>query len=224
MGNNRKKNKKSSKNIVPNYLKNSSKYLTKVDKSKIEIENEKIKFDFKYFQQDCVKIDEFNNKYQNEKEITSSMKDLLETLCKMCDYTHDELFSPKNKKEFHLHTIKNDKAELTRNVLTRGYNMPNSLVEQFENLYFGFSYSDGKRAVAIITDNIISLLFLDPNHLIYSESSRYIKNKKDYHSDWLDTNEKNGLLTEKIKKIINSYYSGKFQNSQDIINELKKMI
>lgn len=124
MGNNRKNNKKSSKNIVPNCLKNSRKYLTKVDKSKIELENEKIKFDFKYFQRDCVKIDEFNNKYQREKEITSSMKDLLETLCKMCDYTHMELFSPQTKEKFHLHTITGDKLKLTSKILTNDFNMP----------------------------------------------------------------------------------------------------
>lgn len=35
---------------------------------------------------------------------------------------------------------------------------------------------------------------------------------------------KNELFTKKIEKIIQSYDSGKFQKSQDIINELKKII
>lgn len=63
-------------------------------------------------------------------------------------------------------------------ILYNGYNFPEKLIEEFhEDQYYEFSFNNGQRAIAIKYDFIIELLFLDPNHFIYSASSREYKQK-----------------------------------------------
>ena len=68
------------------------------------------------------------------------------------------------------------------NILISGYGISKKKVDEFERLYFEFSFSNGKRAIGTkIYDNIFEILFLDCNHMVCLEFCRTAKIKMKYN-------------------------------------------
>lgn len=194
---------------------------------------DKIGFDFSYFQTYSISINGFNNCYKNRLDSINAVNDFFETLKNINSYNKKDFFVPSVKTHFHYNEF-TDNAVIDKieKVLTDGYKMPRDKVNEFERMYFEFSFNDGKRAIGTrIYDNIFSILFLDPNHLICDGSCRDIKNKMIYSIPGVFQKWKNDTLSkqdfnqnEYLKMIVDDYKMGKYQNMDEIIEDLKCII
>lgn len=194
---------------------------------------DKISFDFTYFQTQSISINGFNNCYKKENDSINAVSDFFETLKNINSFNKKSFFEPSVKNHFHYNEFTDDNTiNKIEKVLTCGYNMPHKKVKEFERMYFEFSFNDGKRVIGTkIYDNIFSILFLDPNHLICEESSRNVKNKMNFSIPGIFTKLKNNTLAKKefnqneyLKIIIEDYHNGKYISMEDIINDLKSII
>lgn len=194
---------------------------------------DKIVFDFSYFQTQSISINGFNNCYQNKIDSINAVNDLFETLKNINSFNKNEFFVPDVKQQFHYNEFTEDIIiERIEKVLIEGYKMPPNKVQEFERLYFEFSFNDGKRVIGTkIYDNIFSILFLDPNHLICSESSRNVKSKMLFSIPGVFQKWQNDMLSkqdfnqnEYLKMIVEDYNAGKYQNMDSIIEDLRSII
>lgn len=194
---------------------------------------DKIAFDFTYFQARSISINGFNNCYRKENDSINAVGDFFETLKNINSFNKKAFFVPSVKTQFHYNEFTNDNIiDKIEKVLTDGYGMPFDKVKEFERMYFEFSFNDGKRAIGTrIYDNIFSILFLDPNHLICKDSSRNVKSKMSFSipgvfakwkSDTLAKEEFN--QNEFLKMIIEDYNKGKYASTEDIVNDFKSII
>lgn len=193
----------------------------------------KIVFDFTYFQTNSISINGFNNNYKNKMESINAVGDIFETFKNINIYDKNQFFSPAIKKQFHYNQFENDDSiDLIERVLIEGYGMPKGKVEEFERLYFEFACDDGKRVIGTkIHDNILSILFLDPNHLIYKPACRNIKEKMMYSIPGVFAKWKNDELSkqdfnqnEYLKMIVEDYNRGKYKSIDEVIENLKSII
>ncbi len=194
---------------------------------------DKIAFDFTYFQTYSVSINGFNNCYKKKIDSINAVNDLFETLKNINLYNKKNFFVPSVKKQFHYNEFTDNMSiDRIEKVLTEGYKMPYDKIKEFERMYFEFSFNDGKRVIGTrIYDNIFSILFLDPNHLICNESSRNIKNKMIYSIPGAFEKWKNDTLSKQdfnqnefLKMIVDDYNKGKYTSMEDIVENLKSII
>lgn len=158
-----------------------------------------IVFGFKYFHGESVQIQNFNNHYENCFKAITAIKDFHIAIAELSKLTLKEAFSPKTKRQLHLHPIETTKeTSLINKILSTAYNFPEKLIDEFcEGQYFEFSFDNGQRAIAIKHDFIIEPLFLDPNHLIYRKSCKNDKEKLKYNSpSLLSPNIEEKILNE----------------------------
>lgn len=194
---------------------------------------DKIAFDFTYFQARSISISGFNNCYRKESDSINAVGDFFETLKNINSFNKKAFFVPSVKTQFHYNEFTDDEIiDRIERVLTDGYGMPYEKVKEFERMYFEFSFNDGKRAIGTrIYDNIFSILFLDPNHLICAESSRNVKSKLSFSIPGVFAKLKNDALSKEefnqnefLKMIIQDYNMGKYTSMEDIVNDLKSII
>ena len=194
---------------------------------------DKIVFDFTYFQTRSISISGFNNCYRKESESVNAVGDFFETLKNINSFNKKAFFVPSVKVQFHYNEFTDDEIiDRIEKVLIHGYEMSYEKVKEFERMYFEFSFNDGKRVIGTrIYDNIFSILFLDPNHLICAESSRNIKSKLSFAIPGVFAKLKNDALSKEefnqnefLKMIIEDYNKGKYTSMDDIVNDLKSII
>ena len=194
---------------------------------------DKIAFDFTYFQTRSISINGFNNCYRNKSDSINVVGDFFETLKNINSFSKKAFFVPSVKTQFHYNEFTDDEIiDRIERVLTDGYGMPYEKVKEFERMYFEFSFNDGERAIGTrIYDNIFSVLFLDPNHLVCSESSRNIKSKLSFSIPGVFAKLKNDTLSKEefnqnefLKMIVQDYNMGKYTSIEDIVNDLKSII
>ena len=104
--------------------------------------------------------------------------------------------------------------------------MPKEKVDEFERLYFEFSFGDGKRVIGTrINHNIFEILFIDCNHLVCKKSSRSPKIKMRFNVPSVFGREiikdeiKNYDERELIELLIEDARMGAFENIDDLIKE-----
>lgn len=142
----------------------------------------KIVFSFPFFNGKSIRINGFNNFYANDSDAIKSVGDFFQTLKDISGFNIREFFSPAIKVQFHYNEFNSNKIiDRIEEVLMNGYNMPRRKIDEFEKLYFEFSFSNGKRAIGTKSyDNIFEILFVDCNHMICIESCRNYKKKMQY--------------------------------------------
>ena len=141
---------------------------------------ERIVFSFSFFNGNSININNFNNFYFNEYDSKKAISDFFETLKNISKYKLKELFEPSLKSQFHYNEF-SDKNIINRinKVLINGYGMSKDKVKEFEDMYFEFSITNGRRVIGTrVYDDIFEILFIDNNHMICLESSRNIKIKE----------------------------------------------
>ena len=194
---------------------------------------DKIVFDFTYFQVKSISINGFNNCYRKESDSINAVGDFFETLKNINSFNKKAFFVSSVKTQFHYNEFADDEIiDRIEKVLTDGYAMPYEKVKEFERMYFEFSFNNGKRAIGTrIYDNIFSILFLDPNHLICVESSRNVKSKLSFSIPGVFSKLKNDTLSKEefnqnefLKMIVQDYNMGKYTSMEDIVNDLKSII
>ena len=144
----------------------------------------KIVFSFSFFNGHSISINDFNNFYANNSDAVKSVSDFFQTLNAISNFEIKQFFSPAIKTQFHYNEFDDNKViDRVENILINGYRFSRKKVDEFERLYFEFSFSNGKRAIGTkIYDNIFEILFIDCNHMVCLESSRTPKIKMKYNS------------------------------------------
>ncbi len=137
-------------------------------------------------------------------------------------------YFPQNmKKQCHYNEF-NDNLIIDRieNILIYGYGMARKKVDEFERMYFEFSFGNGKRAIGTkIYDNIFQILFIDCNHLVCIDSSRNKKIKQKFSCPSIFEKTSNEIVTEQfcskeiIQMLIDSAREGKYSNIDDFIQD-----
>lgn len=199
--------------------------------SGVNIENEKPIILFTHFNGYSVKINGFNNYYLNSEKSISAVYSFIDKIKNIQQKTIKELSDQSTKKQLHCHKIEN-RREIDRinSVLLEGYLFPKIMVENFENSYYEFALDNGSRVIFVRIDNIFELLFVDNNHMIYKESSRFIKFKEGYEYPSClgkidfsyDYEEKN--VRDAVELMITAYKNEEIDNLEDFVNELEELI
>ena len=194
---------------------------------------DRIVFDFKYFQTHSIAINGFNNLYKSKLDSVNAVGDFFETLQNINLFTKKEFFVTSRIKQFHYNEFTDeDIIDRIEKVLIEGYKMPHDKVREFERMYFEFSFNDGKRVIGTkIYDNIFSILFLDPNHLICENSSRNVKNKMKFSIPGAFQKWENNTLAKEdfnqnefLKMIVDDYNKGKYESMSEIVEDIKFLI
>jgi Mn-dependent DtxR family transcriptional regulator len=131
----------------------------------------------------------------------------------------------------HFHPI-NTEREVRRieNILKKGYLFNETKIKSFENTYYEISFGDGHRMICSKVDNFFELLFIDTNHMIYRETSRFLGAKQNYKYPScfgkinFDENYFEVQIIDLAKMIIEDYEMGKITDSTEMIDNLKYLI
>lgn len=187
----------------------------------------KIMFSFSFFNGQSISINDFNNFYANSSSAIKSVNDFFQTLRVISNLEIKDFYSPAIKTQLHYNEF-NDNKIINRieNILIEGYGIPKKKTDEFERLYFEFSFSNGKRAIGTkIYDNIFEILFIDCNHMICLESCRSQKIKMKYNFPSLfgkfDTplNTHELEIKEIIEMLIDSMRNGEYTNIEDFLKD-----
>lgn len=152
-----------------------------VDSSKHKSEDLPLYFVFDRFKASSINIKgEFNSFYKNEEEYIRKISIFLGKALPLLSQENSSLFVDKLKmSQLHLHKILNKRVEVEK--VLREYGFPeadiNSIFEGAKLYQFEVPYENGAFRVIfeLIGDNIISFLFLDPNHHIYFNKDKVDK-------------------------------------------------
>lgn len=161
---------------------NNGKEKTLVKTPKQREKHNDIVFSFSYFNGQSIEWKDFNNYYASEADAKKSITDFFKTIKEISKMDTTTFFSTNIKTQLHYNEFdNNDIIDRIENILMYAYGMPKKKVEEFERLYFEFSFSNGKRAIGTKIDkNILSILFIDCNHLVCQVSSRMLKLKSGF--------------------------------------------
>ena len=164
------------------------------------IDDAQLVFSFKYFHGESISIEDFNNFHQDCLVAIASLKDFHESIANLSKLTVKEAFDVRTKKQLHLHPIENKAANRVSYILREGYGFPERLVDEFENQYYEFASNNGQRVIAIRHDFVIEPLFLDPNHLVYNNSSKNRQNKLMYKTPSIFSPDAEEKLLDELTK------------------------
>ena len=200
------------KNIKPSIPLNNK---ALIKESTIPEKNKKIVFSISDFLKESIACGDFNNKYANKMDSINAVKDFFDSIIVISTLTISQLSSPSYKEKFHYNELnREDIIKRINKILIKGYNLPEKFVKNdLESTYFEFEFKDGKRAICTKTEeNVISILFLDPNHLVCKDSSRFVKEKQhnsipSTFEGWVSTSVDNLNINAKefLQEFINEY-------------------
>lgn len=136
-------------------------------------ENNQLVFTFANFHLKPIQLkDEFNNHYDSEDQYVEKITILLDKALPLLSKERTSLFTTELQKAaaMHLHRV-TDKKEIISDILLK-YGFTSQEVDNIfegENIYqLEVPYANGAtRVVFQRIDNIISFLFMDPNHHVY---------------------------------------------------------
>ncbi len=186
---------------------------------------------FTHFNGYSVKVNGFNNYYINSEKSIDAVYSFIEKIKVIQQKKISDLFNGRSKKQMHCHPIKGKReVERINNVLLNGYKFPKNMVDNFENNYFEFSLDNGSRVIFVRIDNIFELLFIDNNHMIYKESSKFLKHKETYEYPSClgkidfeyDYDEKR--IREIVELLIDSHKNGEFNSLDEFVDNLEELI
>ena len=147
-----------------------------------EQEESDITFSFKLFNGKSIRVDNFNNYYENQNAAHKSVSDLLYIFNNISRENTKTIFLKNKKSQFHLNQMSNDDSiEIIEKILLDGYGLPKQVVAEFDREYFEIvANADGGRLIFVMVDNLMLPLFLDPNHFVYRKVSKNKKRKTNY--------------------------------------------
>lgn len=207
-----KNNKIKSIPINNNYIQ-----LTKINN------NKRIVFLFENFMGNSISINDFNNYYANQKQSIETVNQFMEQIKNI--EKSDNISTIR-----HCHPIKS-KREVDRinKVLKDGYIFNDEKIKSFENTYYEIPLG-GQRIICSRIDNMFELLFIDSNHMIYKETSRFLKVKNDFEYPScfgkikFSKDYKEKCVDDFIHMIVEDYDSGVCIDIKDIIENLKYIL
>lgn len=217
-------------------IKNKTKVDTFFKTSKdYNIDDKKVSFSFVYFNGESVKNPKisYNSHYQDIGSSRNAVGDFFDVIREMSKYTIGELkVQMKRKNQFRIEPITvKEHIERIERILIDDYGFPQNKIEEFDQQYYEFQISDGKRVIWHMVDNMICPLFIDCNHMICIDSCRNIKSKMKYNEKSSfckltskELSKKDFDITESIKYIIQECESDEQIEKEDIIDMLKSIV
>lgn len=144
-----------------------------------EQEESDITLSFKLFNSKSIKLDDFNNYYENQNAAHKAVSDLLHVLNDISRETTKTIFQKGKKRQLHLNRMDDENSiRMIEKILLEGYGLPEQMIAEFDREYFEIvANGDGGRLIFVMSDHLMIPLFLDPNHLVYSKVSKNIKKK-----------------------------------------------
>lgn len=128
-------------------------------------------FTFSNFKMTPISIEGFNNHYRNQDEYIRKLTTFLGKALPLLSNERLSLFSDRAKmNNLHIHPLRGKEDILRRIFMAYLYNGTtiNNILEGSDIYQFEVPYENGaSRVVFQKIDNLISFLFLDPNHHIY---------------------------------------------------------
>ena len=160
-------------------------------------ENEQLVFTFANFHLKPVNIDgEFNNFYSSENEYVDKISLLLDKALPLLSKEKATLFTQEYQKAdaLHLHRV-NQKKEIITKILEK-YGFSQEAIDNIfegENVYqLEVPYVNGAtRVVFQRIDNLISFLFVDPNHHVYFNPKK-VEEAGSLYFEYCPVNAENG--------------------------------
>ena len=197
-------------------------------------ENEKITFNFSYFQTASIRLGDFNNYYESPKEAINSVGDLFDSFSNISKETKTDFFDFGSKNKIHQNRIDKDETiDTIEKILQEGYNFPIGKVNEFERNYVEFAFGDGKRVIGtFINGSVFAPLFIDNNHLVCIDSSRDVEKKKTFKikglfNGWNDTDLKKVQAydaEEFLKYFVDKCKAGEYSSIDDICKEMEEFL
>jgi|GEM_PF-2171891 hypothetical protein len=183
-------------------------------------------FMFNNFCCESIEVEDFNNFYCNQQKSISAVNSFFEKIKSL-----EKMKLIDAIKTNHFHPI-NTEREVRRieNILKKGYLFNETKIKSFENTYYEISFGDGHRMICSKVDNFFELLFIDTNHMIYRETSRFLGAKQNYKYPScfgkinFDENYFEVQIIDLAKMIIEDYEMGKITDSTEMIDNLKYLI
>lgn len=210
---------------------NAGKVKTNLPISNYNLDNEKPQILFKYFNGNSIRINDFNNYYENQKTSIGSVYSFITRIKDIQSKTLKELRDRRTAELYHFHPIEGEiEIERINYVLKEGYDFSDNTIENFENNYYEFALDSGERVIFLMVDNLFELLFIDNNHFIYRESSRRAKYKDKFECpsclgkiNFLQSYEELETI-DIIKMLIDSYENGEINDLDEFVSMLKDLI
>ena len=136
-------------------------------------------FSFEYFCGKSISINKsFNNFYKNEHSAAMTVGTFFVRLKELSKHPISELT---HLSSLHYHPIRDTKeVSIIEEVLKEYGSIDEETIKNFEQAYVQFSIYDGGRIICHKNDYTFYVLFPDPGHLIYSNTSRDFVNKLSY--------------------------------------------
>jgi len=203
---------------------NNTENMQTIKTSKNNFEDKRDIIVFESFKGYSININGFNNYYANQKSSINTVEQFISRLKDI--ETHNNSLIIK-----HSHQIENpNEVDIINRVLKDGYNFSAGKIKSFENTYYVIPFGNGQRIICSKVDNIIELLFIDSNHMVYKDSCRFLKVKEcfDYPSCLgkinfsKDYNEYG--QTELLKMIVDDYELGNCTDPDEIIENIKYIL
>ena len=153
------------------------KQLNELDAEIEKKKNTQYTFSFNDFELDSLetgKIRGFNNNYEGIKHFLRVNGCLFEALKILSKETFKTtIIERKLERIMHFKLLEREESiKKINNILINGYNKSENTIKQWEDSkYVEFGYTDEERFIGIIIDyNIISILYVDPNHLTFPDT------------------------------------------------------
>ena len=204
-------------------------------------------FSFNYFEFDSLKsgeIKEFNNNFRDQGHFLKVNRCLYEAMKYLSNESYKSaIIDRKLENTMHCKVLDREESiDRIQSILIEGYDKSENLINQWEeSKYIEFGITDEERFIAILIDyNIISILYMDPNHLTFPNYKFDIPLKMSYTTPSFLTRSsttKVGLqiglnnisdyeeyynTIEMTKDLIKEYNEGKVQDD-DIYEFLKEI-
>lgn len=172
-----------------------------------------IALSFKLFCGNSIRVNDFNNYYENQGAAHKTVSDLMHIFNSILKETTKSVFAKDKKRQLHLNQMDDNKSiEIIEEVLSKGYGFHKQTIAEFDREYFEIiANGDGGRLIFVMSENLVIPLFIDPNHLIYSKASKNTKKKKGYdypgffnftqeHTNYYSRLEEKSVLREAVIK------------------------
>lgn len=193
-----------------------SKQLQELDAEIEKKKNTKFTFSFNDFELNSLesgKIRDFNNNYEGIKHFLRVNGCLFDALKLLSNETYKTtIIEHKLERIMHFKLLdRPESVQKINNILINGYDKSENTIKQWEDSkYVEFGYTDEERFIGIIIDyNIISILYVDPNHLTFPNKNFDIDRKLNYTTP--------GLFSKKSTSTID--LNKDMENSAEIIKD-----
>lgn len=169
-----------------------------------------------------IKEKDFNNYCVSKDSSRDQAEQFLKTLRVLSGISVGKLISNEMKKSLRFKEIRDETGEEIERIerVLKKLGMPSGKIEDFERSYHEFSVNNGMRIICVKEDNILHLLFIDNNHMICQDSSRFLAQKQLFNVPCVFDSKYNYSedAPSAEEQIFDMAIKGKFDSVNDLVS------